>query len=123
MSQVCNHVSLFPTAPSPPAFGQVALRGKGSAPNIQEPLVVYKDDAGDAHDAMASGSSSSSSDEDEDDGSDGGMSQVRRCFTEAAHAALIFSKGDDSGDGEDGDDGDGSDANDDDDDDDDDDDE
>ena len=58
------------------AMSQVSLRGKSSTPNIQEPLVVYKDDAGDAHDAMASGSSSSSSSSDDDDGSDG-MSQVR----------------------------------------------
>jgi hypothetical protein len=60
------------------AMSQVSLRGKNSTASIQEPLVIYKDDAADAHDAMASGSSSSS-DGEEEDGSDGGMSEASGC--------------------------------------------
>jgi hypothetical protein len=56
---------------------QVSLRGKTNTPSIQEPLVVYKDDAGDAHDAMASGSSSEESEAEE--GSEEGMSQASGC--------------------------------------------
>jgi hypothetical protein len=56
---------------------QVSLRGKTNTPSIQEPLVVYKDDTGDAHDAMASGSSSEESEA--EDGSDEGMSQASGC--------------------------------------------
>ena len=55
------------------AMSQVSLRGKNSTPSIQEPLVVYRDDAADADDAMASGSSSSEGEG--DDGSDDGMSE------------------------------------------------
>ena len=58
---------------------QVSLRGKTNTPSIQEPLVVYKDDAGDAHDAMASGSSSEEEESEGEEGSEEGMSQASAC--------------------------------------------
>jgi hypothetical protein len=64
---------------------QVSLRGKTNTPSIQEPLVVYKDDTGDAHDAMASCSSSEESEAEE--GSDEGMSQASKRLLPVSAAA------------------------------------